>query len=92
MTTEPLKYYMVVMEQYDKGKETPWRTEHNGLFRSYREASTYLIEHELFEVYPTYSCLFDAFGIEAYSLHFQIGDDNDDELHIAYIEEWKVLE
>ena len=90
--TEQLKYYMVVMEQYDKGKDSPWRTEQVGLFRSYREATTYLIEKEMFDVYPTYDTWLEDFGIEGYSLHFQIGEDHDEEIHIAYIEKWEILE
>jgi len=88
--SEQLKYYIVVMEEFDKGKEFPWRTEHKGLFKSYRDASTYLIEKEMFDVFPYYNELWEDFDLDPYELHYQIGNF-DGECHIAYIEEWKVL-
>lgn len=90
--SEQLKYYTVMMETYDKGSEKPWFIEQVGLFKTYRDASEHLINNEMFDVFPEYSELWKDLGLEAYDLHFQIGNDNDDEIHIAYIEEWKVLD
>lgn len=90
--TEQLKYYTVMMEAYDKNSEKPWFLEKVGLFKSYRDASEHLINNEMFDVFPEHCGLWEKLGLESYDLHFKIGTEDDDEMHIAYIEEWKVLD
>lgn len=86
--TEQLKYYMVIIDEYSFGAEIPWRTERQGLFKSYREASEWLID-EGFELYADKMDWIDEL---TYHLYFEIPSYLGSESYIAYIEEWKVLD
>lgn len=83
-----MKYYMVVIEEYDnKYDEKPFRVKREGLFKSYREASQYLIDNE-FSPHPIYDCFMEEFD----TLYFEINDGlGDEEFYYADIEEWKVM-
>ena len=77
-------YYIAVIEEYDHGTETPWRTERDGLFKTYREASQWLID-EGFDVY-SYKC-----GLtDEYELFFTIDSYMGSESYEGYIEKWNV--
>lgn len=79
------KYYVVVMEEYEHPyNETPWRIGKEGLFKTYRDASQYLIE-EGFEV----SLEFNEFT-EEYEIYFEVGNSDDKEYYFGYVEEWHV--
>ena len=79
------KYYIAVIEEYDSPvSESPWRTERQGLFKTYREASEWLIE-EGFDVYSELCQL-----TEEYELYFEIGSYMGSESYEGYIEKWKV--
>lgn len=81
------KYYMVEIEEYwKKDDETPWRTEHYGLFRTYQDAVNYLL-NEGFNVYAVKD---ELFGND-YEVYYEIKSE-DGQQYDAWIKEWLVHE
>lgn len=78
------RYYIVEIEEFDFEADEPWRTERQGLFKSFRDASEWLID-EGFSVYAQ-----ESFIEGEYYLQFYIDSYMGSESYEALIEEWFV--
>lgn len=79
------EYFIVVMEEYTNPYDvSPINAEREGLFRSYRDASLFLI-NEGFEFYAEY-CNF----TEEFELYYEIPRYMGSEIYFGYIEKWEV--
>ena len=79
------EYFITVIEEYTNTyDERPFNTEREGLFKSYRDASEYLVD-EGFDLYTEQYPFTDE-----WELYFEIPSYNGSESYVGYIEKWKV--
>ncbi|MBG9453298.1 hypothetical protein ABE61_04185 [Lysinibacillus sphaericus] len=76
-------YYMAHIETYEKGSERVVYKESKGLFKTFRDASDWLINEDM-EVFSELDCLTDDFEI-----YFEL--NNGCEIYVGYIEKLHVL-
>lgn len=77
-------YYMAHIETYEKGTERVVYKESKGLFKTFRDASAWLINEDM-EAFAEHDCFTNDFEI-----YFEL--NNGDEIYEGYIEKLHVLE